>query len=211
MINKMTIETAYRLDPYKSYYAIMNPKINDKDKKVIGIKMKSVAYKVKSMAKDEVVFEKADLLKDKKFPKIISFDTRYPDAENEILVENKKGSKKINKALKKKDKRKGKLSLYNSYALFIDESAANYNKLIRMHRLAEDMSGIYKAMKNKQDKPKVKEEDSEVAKKAKKGVDATKVSMQPEEVKGYFETIQATGYFEALEDIQATNPNLATR
>ncbi len=237
MVNKLTIETAYKIDPYKSYYAIINPQIDTKAKKVTGLKIKHVEYKVKDWDDKVIRFEKANLLKDKKFPAIIEFDKRYPDAENEVHVE--RASKKEAKDADK-DKKKKKKVKYDSFGIFIDTEMAHYNKLIRLHRLAEDMSGIYKSLKKQKetDAEKALESDScedgscgakgikptdsgadskgnvvdkEAEKDIKKGLDADKIKISIEDVKSYFDSIQETEYFTQLEEIQANNPSLATR
>lgn len=229
MVNKLTIETAYKIDPYKSYYVILNPRIDTKAKKVHGLKIKHVEYKVKDWDDKIIRFEKVNLLKDKKFPSIIDFDKRFPDAENEVHVE------RASKKSKKKSKKKKKSVMYDSFAIFIDAEMAKYNKLIRLHRLAEDMSGVYKALKKQKegleasecedgtcDSKGVKPTDSgadskgnivnkEAEKDIKNGLDADKIDLSIEHVKRYFDSIQETEYFDKLEEIQANNPSLATR
>ncbi len=217
MVNKLTIEAAYKLDPFKSYYAIQNPRVDKKSKKMTGLTIKHVEYKVKDWDAKEVRFEKVNPLKNKRFPDIINFDKRYPDAENEIYAE------RVSKAKKKPE-------LVDSYGIFIDTDMAKYNKLIRLHRIAEDMKGIYLAMKKQKDQAEnpqpmdestaVKPTDSDDSKGAvvskdaekdiKEGVIA-KVDLTMDEVRSYFDSIQDTDYFEMLEDIQANNPSLATR
>lgn len=236
MVNKLTIETAYKHDPYKSYYVILNPQIDTKAKKVSGLKIKHVEYKVKDWDQKVIRFEKVNLLKDKKFAPIIEFDKRYPDAENEVHVE--RASKKAPKT-DDTDKKKKKKVLYDSYGIFIDTDMAHYNKLVRLHRLAEDMSGIYKALKKEKAtaeekakeapscadgscgtgvKPTDSGEDSkgnivnaEAEKDIKDGLDGKKIDLSIEDVKSYFDAIQETEYFDQLETIQANDPSLATR
>ena len=217
MVNKMTIEAAYKLDPFKSYYVIQNPRVDKKGKKMTGLTIKSVEYRVKDWDSKEVRFEKVNQLKDKRFPDIINFDKRYPDAENEVYAE------RVSKAQKKPE-------VIDSYGIFIDTKMAKYNKLIRLHRIAEDMMGIYKALKKQKEgadkQPEeistaVKPTDSddskgsvvskEAEKEIKEGVDANKVDLSMDEVRGYFDSIQDTDYFEMLESIQADDPSLATR
>lgn len=198
MVNKLTIEEQWRNNPNKVYYVIQNPRVDKKAQKMVGLTVKNVEYKVKDWNKDEVRFEKIDQLKNKRFPDIIVFDKRYPDAENEVYVE------RVSKAKKKPD-------VVDSYAIFGEEKMAKYHKLVRLHRVAEQMVGIYKAMKGEQDKPKVNADDDKMTKDAKKGVDASKVAFGLEEVKGYFDAIQETNYFEELEMIQAENPDLAVK
>ena len=219
MINKLTIETAYKQDPYKSYYVILNPRIDPKTKKVNGLKIKSVEYRIKDWDSKEIRFEKVNKMKDKRFPEVIVFDKRNPDAENEVYADRVSNAKKKPKKI-------------DSYGIFIDAEMAHYNKLIRLHRLAEDMSGIYKALKKQEDKQveatstdentRVKPTDSgadskgvvvdkEAIKDIEEGISADKISFSSEEVKSYFVAIQDTGYFEQLEEIQSNDPSLATR
>lgn len=211
MVNVLTIEAAYALDPYKDYFVIQNPRIDSKKKKVVGKSIKTVKYRVKDWDTKEIRFEKIDITKNKRFPEIINFDKRYPDAENEVYAE------RVSKAKKKPD-------VYDSFGIFIDPKSAEYHKLIRLHRLAEDMAGIYKAMKeqgskkieNEEQKDKDIEKGAVITKAAEKDIkegmtNTDKLSFQLDEVKSYFETIQDTGYFERLEKIQEENPSLATK
>jgi hypothetical protein len=219
MVNKLTIETAYKQDPYKSYYVILNPRIDSKTKKVNGLAIKSVEYCIKDWDTKEIRFEKVNKMRDKRFPNIICFDKRFPDAENEVYADRVSTAKKKPKKI-------------DSYGIFIDAEMAEYNKLIRLHRLAEDMSGIYTALKSKENKKNevtptnetdgVKPTDSgadskgavvdkEAIKDIEEGISADKISLSSEEVKNYFLAIQDTNYFDKLEEIQANNPSLATR
>ena len=219
MVNKLTIETAYKQDPYKSYYVILNPRIDSKTKKINGLTIKSVEYRIKDWDTKEIRFEKVDKLKNKRFPEVINFDKRYPDAENEVYADRVSSAKKKSKKI-------------DSYGIFIDTEMADYNKLIRLHRLAEDMSGLYKALK-KQEAKKLEvtptEEDAgvkptdsgsdskgavvdkEAIKDIEEGITAEKIYLSSDEVKSYFVAIQETEYFDKLEEIQANNPSLATR
>jgi len=216
MVNKLTIESAYKLDPFKSYYVIQNPRVDKKNSKMLGLTIKYVEYKVKDWDTKVVRFEKVNPLKDKRFPNIIDFDKRYPDAENEVYAE------RVSKAKKKPE-------AIDSYGIFIDTEMATYNKLIRLHRVAEEMKGIYGSLKklsvsaeaNEDTSTAVKPTDSDDSKGAvvskdaekdiKSGVEAKKVGLTMDEVKGYFEEIQETNYFELLEDIQLNNPSLVTK
>lgn len=221
MVNKLTIETAYKQDPYKSYYVILNPRIDLKTKKINGLQIKSVEYCIKDWDTKEIRFEKVNKMKNKRFPDVINFDKRNHDAENEVYAD------RVSVAKKKPKK-------FDSYGIFIDTEMAEYNKLIRMHRLAEDMSGLYQALKKQEDKKTtignedtnkdagVKPTDSGVDSKGavvdkeaiqdiKEGISADKISLSAKEVKGYFVAIQDTGYFDKLEQIQYNNPSLATR
>jgi hypothetical protein len=198
MVNKLTIEEQWKHNPNKVYYVIQNPRVDKKAKKMVGLTIKHVEYTVKDWDNDEVRFEKVDITKNKRFPNIIVFDKRYPDAENEVYAE------RVSKAKKKPE-------IVDSYGIFGDSKLARYHKLVRLHRVAEQMVGIYKAMKGQQEKPEVKADDDKITKDAKKGVDASKVKFDLEEVKSYFEAIQDTNYFEELETIQAENPDLAVK
>jgi len=198
MVNKLTIEKQWQQNPNKVYYVIQNPRADKKKQKMIGLTIKHVEYKVKDWDKDEVRFEKIDDLQNKRFPDILVFDKRYPDAENEVYAE------RVSKAKKKPD-------IVDSYAIFGEAKLAKYHKLIRLHRVSEQMVGIYKALKGNQDKPTENDDDDKMTKDAKKGVDASKVTFGLEEVKGYFNDIQNTNYFEELEKIQAENPDLAVQ
>lgn len=198
MVNKLTIESAYKLNPSKTYFVIQNPKIDPVKKKVLGVSLKSVEYRVKDWDQKEVRFEKVDFLKDKKFPEIIIFDKRYPDAENEVYAE------RVSRA-------KNKDEVYDSYAIFVDVKMADYHKLIRLHRLSEELIGIYAALKEKKAtnenadyEPQILLGDSNSSKKNKK-----KVSMI--DIKKFFDEVQETNYFENLELIQSDNPDLAVK
>lgn len=198
MINKLTIESAYRLNPAKSYFVIQNPKIDPVNKKVLGLSIKSVEYRVKDWDQKEVRFEKVDILKDKKFPEIIVFDKRYPDAENEVYAE------RVSKAKVKKE-------TYDSYAIFGDNDMTEFNQLIRLHRLSEELIGIFKALKEKKlankdpnYEPTILLGDSNSSKKNK-----TNASMS--DIKQIFDEIQETNYFERLEILQSENPDLVVK
>lgn len=196
MINKMTIEAAWKQNPNKIYYVIQNPRIDKKNKRVVGLTIKTVEYKVKDWDSKYVNFERVDKDADKRFPEILSFDKRYADAENEVLAEKVSSAKK-------------KAEVLYSYGIFGEKKLANYHKLVRLHRVAEQMRDIYKAMKNSQEKPTINEADDKTTKDAKSGVDKNKVDYSIEEIKQYFEDIQATNYFEELEQIQSEFPDLA--
>lgn len=198
MVNKMTIEEAWRQNHNKIYYVIQNPRIDKKNKKVIGLTIKMVEYKVKDWDKDVVNFERVDKDSDKMFPEILVFDKRYPDAENEVFAE------RVSKAKKKPQ-------FVDSYGIFGEKKLARFHKLVRLHRVAEQMAGIYKALKGEQEKPAVTESDDKMTQDAKKGVDVSKVDFQLEEVKSYFTAIQDTNYFEELEMIQSEYPDLAVK
>jgi len=200
MVNKLSIENAYKHDPFKSYFVIKNPKWDRKNKKVRFLEIKVVEYKVDKWDKNFIYFKKVNTNKNKKYPDIIELDKRYPDAENEII---------INKHTGKSEETMTKQSL--SIAIFAEKTLAKYHKLIRLHRLAQDFKGIYKALKNQADEIPINEDDDEVTKEAKKGIDPSKVDISIEEIANLFEDVQNTDYFEKLEEIQAENPSLATK
>ena len=223
MINKLTLEQAYKKDPYKSYFAIKNPKINDKKRKVYGLKHTIVEYKLKDWDSKEYRFEKVNQEKNKSFPTIIVFDNRQADAENTVYH-----------VVKKTKKKKEKQYIKGIFALFLDEQSAQYNKLIRLHDLATELSEIHNTLKQqKKDgiKPYSKQKDTK--NKAVKPTDAkdnkgaivpaeavaeikegTKVSTIPYKIKNiikYFNDIQQTGYYELLDEIQIKYPDLMTK
>lgn len=197
MINKLTIEEAWRRDPYKSYYVIQNPKLDRKKKKMLGLTIKFVEYKVRDWDKDAVNFERVNKGKDKRFPEVLVFDKQYPDAENEVY------SERVSNAKKKPD-------VVDSYAVFNDQKMARYNKLVRLHRVAEELVAIHGALKGQKDSIEASKDDSQAAKDAKKGIDVNKINLNLEDIAGYFEEIQATNYFDELEAIQSENPDLAS-
>jgi hypothetical protein len=198
MINKLTIEEAWKHNTNRSYYVIQNPKIDTDKKKVLGLTIKIVEYKVRDWDKTHVNFERVNKDKDKRYPEVLCFDKRYPDAENEVY------SERVSKAKKKPD-------IIDSYAIFSEQKMARFNKLLRLHRVAEQMVGIYKALSGQQEKPEIKETDDEKTKEAKSGIDALKVKFGIDDVKKFFNIIQDTGYFEELENIQAEYPDLAVK
>ncbi len=198
MVNKLTIESAWKKNPNKVYYVIQNPRLDMKKKSIVGLTVKTVTYKVKNWDKDVVNFEKIDLLSNKRFPGILVFDKRFPDAEDEVYTE------RVSSAKKKPD-------YVDSYAIFIDAKLAKFHKLSRIHKLAEQMVGIYKALKGEQEKPVVNESDDKITKEAKKGVDINKVDFNIDEIKGYFDTIANTNYFEELELLQIEHPDLIVK
>jgi hypothetical protein len=198
MINKNTVEEAWKRDPNKIYYVIQNPKVDKDSRKLVGLTLKTVEYRVKDWDSKYINFERVDKDADKRFPEIIPFDKRYPDAENEVITE------KVSNAKKKPE------SLI-SFGIFGDKKLAKYHKLVRMHRLAEQMRDIYKAMKNSQEKPETSVDDNKLTKDAKAGIDKSKIDISAEDVKRYFEEIQDTGYFEELEMIQTEFPDLAAK
>lgn len=198
MVNKLTIESSWRTNPNKIYHVIQNPRVDTKNKKMIGLTIKSVEYKVVSWDKDVVTFEKINIDDNKRFPDNLIFDKRYPDAENEVYAE------RVSKA-------KVKPKAVDSYGIFIDKKMAKYHKLIRLHRVAEQMKGIYKAIQGKSEKMELSESDNETTKKIKESADTNTVDFSLEDVKKYFEEIQNTGYFEELEIIQSEFPDLAVK
>lgn len=198
MINKDTIAAQWKLNPNKIYYIIQNPRIDSKAKKMVGLTIKSVEYMVKDLDNEEIRFEKVNKDNDKRYPEILVFDKRYPDAENEVYAT------RLTKAKAKKE-------VFDSYAIFGDKKLAKYHKLIRLHRIAEQMVGIYTAMKGQQETPELNDSDDKVTVEAKKGVDVKKVTFTLDEVKNYFDAIQETNYYEELEYIQSENPDLAVK
>lgn len=214
MINKVTIENAWRQNPNKSYHVIQNPKIDKANKKILGLPIKSVEYTVRNWDKDYVYLERKDKESDKRFPEILVFDKRFADAENEVF------SERVSKAKKKPD-------YIDSYGIFTDEKQAKYQKLLRLHRLATDLAGLYKVLKNDQENvcpgclhdtncgdtcssscnsdvcPSKQVED------AKKEPSKESIDISMDEIKGYFNSIQETNYFDELDKIQSENPDLA--
>ena len=69
---------------------------------------------------------------------------------------------------------------------------------MRLHRVAEQMSGVYKSLKEKEQSAITKSENKND-------------TFQLDDVKNYFQTIQDTNYFEELELIQAEYPDLAVK
>jgi len=195
MINKLTIEEAWKRNPDKIYYVIQNPKIDKKNKIIIGLSIKTIEYKVRSWDKEYVYFEKNDVTKNKSFSETISFDKRYADAENEVYAQ------KSTDSIEKKQ-------MLTGYAIFGEKKVAIYHKLNRLHSIASDLTGIYKALKGQQGlqpynlKKEVKE--------ATKGIDVNKIDLKLEEVKFYFDLIQNTNYFEEYDRIQSDFPDLAS-
>ena len=195
MINKLTIEEAWKRNPDKIYYVIQNPKIDKKNKIIIGLSIKTIEYKVRSWDKEYVYFEKNDVTKNKSFSETISFDKRYADAENEVYAQ------KSTDSIEKKQ-------MLTGYAIFGEKKVAIYHKLNRLHSIARDLTGIYKALKGQQElqpynlKKEVKE--------ATKGIDVNKIDLKLEEVKFYFDLIQNTNYFEEYDRIQSDFPDLAS-
>ncbi len=198
MINKDTVEAAWKQNPNKIYYVIQNPKIDKVSRNLVGLTIKTVEYRVKDWDAKYINFERVDKDADKRFPEIIPFDKRYPDAENEVITDKVSNAKKKTENLV-------------SFGIFGDKKLAKYHKLVRLHRLAEQMRDIYKAMKNQQEKPSTNTSDDKLTKDAKAGVDKSKVDISTEDVKRYFEEIQETGYFEELEMIQSEFPDLAAK
>lgn len=196
MINKDTIEAAWKQNPTKTYYVIQNPKIDIKNKKLVGISTKIVKYIVRDWDSKFVNFERVDKNADKRFPEILVFDKRYADAENEVFVEKTTTKKKNNSIL--------------SYGIFGDHRCAHYHKLVRLHRMAEQMSEMYKALKGVQEKPAIRADDDKITKEAKKGIDKNSVNYSLDDLKAYFEEIQNTGYYDELEKLQTEFPDLAT-
>jgi len=174
MINKLTIETQWKLDPNKVYYVIQNPEIDGNKKKLIGMESKVVKYKVQNFyfTIPFIAFERIDKQTNKRFPEILEVDKRIADASNKVYY-FKKGEKASAKQI--------------SYAVFGTEKEAIMHNLIRLHRLAEKVQGIYLTYKES------KSEDTSITDLFKK----------------FFNKIQDTNYFEQLEQIQTEFPDLA--
>lgn len=185
MVNKLTIEEAWKHNPNKVYYVIQNPRIDNKNKRVLGLTVKTVEYIVKDWDKENINFEKVNKDNDKMFPEILVFDKRYPDAENEVFAE------RVSKAKKKPE-------VLDSFGIFIDKKLARFHKLVRLHRVAEQMAGVYKSLKEKEQSAITKSENKND-------------TFQLDDVKNYFQTIQDTNYFEELELIQVEYPDLAVK
>lgn len=198
MINKDTVEAAWKQNPNKIYYVIQNPKVDKVSRNLVGLSIKTVEYRVRDWDAKHINFERVDKNSDKRFPEIIPFDKRYPDAENEVVTDKVSNAKK-------------KVENFVSFGIFGDKKLAKYHKLVRLHRLAEQMRDIYKAMKNEPEKPTTNASDNKLTKDAKSGVDKNKVDISADDVKRYFEEIQETGYFEELELIQSEFPDLAAK
>lgn len=174
MINKLTIENQWMINPNKIYFIIQNPEIDEKKKKLIGLEQKVVEYTVKNFyfTTPFIQFERCDKKNNKRFPEILEFNKQYPDASNAV-PHFKKGEKKLTKHV--------------SYAIFNDEKEAKFQKLVRLHRLAEKIQGMFLAYKTE------KPDDLE----------------NQELLKQYFDEIQNTNYFEELEQIQSEFPDLS--
>jgi hypothetical protein len=184
MINKLTIEEQWKQNPNKIYYVIQNPRISESKKKLVGLQIKIIEYAVQNFyfTSDVIYFKKIDETKNKRFPTLIKFDKRYPDAENEVFAA-------IDNLTKKKSLRD-----VDSYAIFNENRLANVHKLIRIHRLAEHISGSYNHLKSK---AQIKKENVE------------EHNTDLEQLKKYFDEIQNTNYFEQLEKIQSEFPDLS--
>ena len=99
--------------------------------------------------------------------------------------------------------------LLDSYAIFGEKKLANYHKLVRLHRLAEHLAGMYAAIKENKNVSIIDEQAEKLAKKLKMDTKSIDISFELDEIKGYFESIQATEYYDELERIQTEFQNLA--
>ena len=188
MINKNTIENTWKRNPLKIYHVIQNPRIDIENKKVIGLTIKSVEYIVKDWDAKVVNFERCSKMSDKRFPEILTFDKRSADAENEIFAE------KVSKVKNKND-------VLHSYAIFLDEKLARYHKLVRLHRLAQQLLDIHDMLENEKNDTNYDEKNVKY--------DSGKINFSLIEVKDYFKQINETNYFDELESIQSEFPDLA--
>ena len=59
MVNKLTIEEAWKHNPNKVYYVIQNPRIDNKNKRVLGLTVKTVEYIVKDWDKENINFDRS--------------------------------------------------------------------------------------------------------------------------------------------------------
>jgi hypothetical protein len=141
MINKQTIAEQWKQNPNKKYYIIKNPKINKGRKKIDGLDIKIVEYVVSSMDSKFVYFEKIDKDKNKRYPNVLPFDKRFPDAENEVFYT--KDTPTVNKK-----------NCVDSYGIFNEYKLADFHKLVRLHRISIYLSEMYKFLKTT--KPDVK-------------------------------------------------------
>ena len=191
MINKNTIENTWKQNPLKIYHVIQNPRIDIENKKVIGLTIKSVDYIVKDWDAKVVNFERCSKMSDKRFPEILTFDKRSADAENEIFAE------KVSKVKNKND-------VLHSYAIFLDAKLARYHKLVRLHRLAQQLIDIHDMLENEKNEKNDTNYDEKNVK-----YDGGKINFSLIEVKDYFKQINETNYFDELESIQSEFPDLA--
>ena len=187
MINKLTIEKIWTINPKQRYFVIANPRIDTKSKKLNGIYVKVVEYKVRDWDTKYVYFERNDKDHNKRFPAVIEFDKRSPNAENEVLAA------KVSKAKKQP-------TSLQSYAIFSSASVARYCKLNRLHSLATELHGKYTALSQPTDKLKM---DDATVRKSK--------SLHKSDIKRYFDEIQATEYYDELERLEIEFPDLAAR
>ena len=220
MINKITIERRWRTDPNKTYHVIQNPKVDKKTKKVRGLTHKVVDYKVRDWDGKHVNFERVDKTQNKRFPEVLVFDKRFPDATNEVYCE------RVSKAKNKPD-------AIDSYAIFEEKDQADFNKLMRLHRFAEAIADLYeletKKIQDAKNQGKVyKSGEKKTSSKPKQNANATEkppemntgdtkksrkrkevLNLSADELADIFETVQNTNYYDRLEELQVTRPDLA--
>ena len=218
MINKLTIESRWKTNPHKTYFVIQNPKVDPKTKKVRGLHNKIIEYKVRDWTGKVVNFERVDKTKDKRFPEILVFDKRFPDATNEVYCE------RVSTAVNKPD-------AVDSYAIFEEKDQADFNKLMRIHRFAQAIMGLHEDETKKIQKAKnqgrihnpgttktpSKQKVNNTDKSPEMNTGDTKKRVKPkevfnltvEELEDIFETVDATNYYDRLEEIQEKRPDLA--
>jgi len=196
MINKMTIESRWRNDPNKIYYVIQNPKLDSKTKKIRGLTIKTVPYKVNDWDKEVVNFVRVDNTKDLRFPETLVFDKRSHDATTEVYAE------RVSNAVKKPDS-------IDSYAIFEEKDQAHFNKLMRLHRFSETIALLHEAQSQTKKEVAISETDSAEIKELKNNVKTKQIKLTADELIEIFNTVQETNYFDELEKIQENHPDLA--
>lgn len=216
MINKLTIERRWRTNSNKTYFVIQNPKVDTTTKKVRGLHNKIIEYRVRDWDGKVVNFERVDKTKNKRFPEILVFDKRFPDATNEVYCE------RVSTAVKKPD-------ALDSYAIFEEKDQADFNKLMRIHRFGEAIADLHEAETKKIQKAKnqgkvYKSGTSNPKKKTsteqkppelntgdtkKRGKKKEVLNLSLEELEDIFEAVNATNYYDRLEEIQDKHPDLA--
>ena len=71
MINKDTVEAAWKQNPNKIYYVIQNPKVDKVSRNLVGLSIETVEYRVRDWDAKHINFERVDKDSDKRFPEII--------------------------------------------------------------------------------------------------------------------------------------------
>lgn len=191
MINKTTIEKQWRNNPNKLYHMIQNPKLDKFTKRVRGLSIKTVAYRVRDWDNNNVNFERVDKTTDKRFPEILVFDKRFHDATNEVYYERK-------------------TDVVDSYAIFEDQNQAYFNKLMRLHRFSETITIMHANLtKSKTQELTIEVDDSYKIKELNNTVDRKPFKLTGEELIEVFNSIQDTNYYDKLEEHQTNHPDLA--